>query len=186
MLCFAVCSLLGCEMSPNQTKDQGRSKAPVVLRTEPTPLPTRSVPSTGFDESKIPDSFAIQYSGPYWVQLNDRSTTGSSIVVGVDPTECGQDLAGALESYRTEMDKPPQSRFEESGTRETSTFGPVYWGRASFAEDDLTIEQIAIYAHHPSDACLVIARSEYREDSARFQDKLDELVRLASIIGPGI
>jgi hypothetical protein len=61
-----------------------------------TLYPTRSVPSTGFDRTRIPERFRLMQSGPYWVQLVDPEEPFSSIVVGIEPSRSGRDLEAAV------------------------------------------------------------------------------------------
>jgi hypothetical protein len=84
------------------------------------------------------------------------------------------------------MDNPPQSRYRESGAVDSPALGTLRWTWSSYRMDDEEIEQLALFGAHPADGCLVIARSEYRAESGDRQDKLDELVAITSIIGPGL
>lgn len=152
----------------------------------PTPYPTRGVPATGYDTGQIPERFVIQPSGPYWVQLFDPAAPQGTIVVGIEPTRPGDDLEAAVAMQRQEMDNPPHSRFREAGELATAALGAMRWTWSSFTIDDLEMEQLALFGAHPADGCLVIARSEYPSGSGERQAKLDELVAIATVIGPGL
>jgi hypothetical protein len=120
------------------------------------------------------------------VQLVDPADRSASIVVGIEPSRSGAELEAAVAVQRQEMDNPPHSRFHESGGLATEALGTVRWTWASYRSDDLDMEQLALFGAHPTDGCLVIARSEYPSKSGDRQAKLDELVAIASVIGPGL
>jgi len=155
-------------------------------RSTPTPYPTRSVPAAGYDQAQVPERFTIQPSGPFWVQLIDAADRQASIVVGIQPTRSGADLGAAVEMQRQEMDKPPHSQFHESGAVTTAALGEIRWTWSSYRIDDLEMQQLALFGAHPADRCLVIARSEYPSGRGERQAKLDELVAIAAVIGPGL
>jgi hypothetical protein len=155
-------------------------------RSSPTALPTRSVAAAGYDHARIPERFTLQPSGPYWVQLFDPADRLATIVVGIEPSRSGADLEAAVAMQRQEMDNPPQSRFHESGEVLTEALGAMRWTRSSYRLDELEMQQLALFGAHPADGCLVIARSEYPGGGGERQAKLDELVAIASVIGPGL
>jgi hypothetical protein len=155
-------------------------------RSTPTPYPTRSVPAAGYDQAEVPERFTIQPSGPFWVQLFDPAAPEGTIVVGIEPSRSGADLAAAVEMQRQEMDNPPHSQFHESGVVTTEALGAVRWTWASYRLDEIEMEQLALFAAHPGEGCLLIARSEYPSSRGERQAKLDELVAIASTIGPGL
>jgi hypothetical protein len=155
-------------------------------RSSPTASPTRSVAATGYDQARIPERFTLQPSGPYWVQLFDPAAPQATVVVGIEPSRSGADLEAAVAMQRQEMDNPPHSRFHESGELATDALGTARWTRSSYRFDDLDMEQLALFAAHPGEGCLVIARSEYPSGGGELQAKLDELVAIASVIAPGL
>ncbi len=181
LIAATVIAIGGCGAEPAPSQ-----QAVGPRRSSPTALPTRSVPAAGFDEAQIPERFQLQPSGPYWVQLVDPADRSASIVVGIEPSRSGAELEAAVAVQRQEMDNPPHSRFHESGGLATEALGTVRWTWASYRSDDLDMEQLALFGAHPTDGCLVIARSEYPSGSGERQTKLDELVAIASVIGPGL
>jgi hypothetical protein len=183
LLAAAAAGTIGCGAGPEDTPH--RRAAELQVDT-PIPMPTRSAPSTGFEEARIPDRFRLAHSGPYWVQLIDPGEPGASLVVGIEPRRSGGDLEAAVEMQRAEMDAPPVSRFRETGTVDTEALGGMRWTWSTFEVDDVEMHQLALFGAHPTEGCLVIARSEYPARGGDRQAKLDELVAITSIVAPGL
>lgn len=155
-------------------------------RERPTPLPTRNITNPGFSRTQVPAHFSISYSGPYWVQLQRRDVENTTIVVGVEPSRSGDDLEAEVESHRSSIDYPPDGLHLDSGTIESGVLGQVLWSWGRFKSDDQTFDQLAIFARHPEDGVLLIARSEFPSEGDEIDFKLDELLAMAEIIGPGL
>lgn len=183
LLGAAAAGTVGCGAGPEETPY--RKTAEPTIAT-PVPVPTRIAPSTGFEEARIPDRFTLAHSGPYWVQLNDPGEPGASLVVGIEPRRSGGDLEAAVEMQRAEMDAPPDSRFRETGTVDSEVLGAMRWTWSTLETDEGEMHQLALFGAHPTEGCLVIARSEYPDGSGDRQAKLDELVAITGIIAPGL
>lgn len=183
LLAAAAAGISGCGAGPAETPQRRMAEAPPAT---PVPMPTRSAPSTGFEEARIPDRFTLAHSGPYWVQLNDPGEPGASLVVGIEPRRSGGDLEAAVEMQRAEMDAPPVSRFRETGTVDSEALGEMRWTWSTFESDDVEMHQLALFGAHPTEGCLVIARSEYPARGGDRGAKLDELVAITGLIAPGL
>jgi hypothetical protein len=181
LIAATVAAIGGCGAEPTPSP-----QAVGPSRNTPTPYPTRSAAATGYDRAQVPERFVIQPSGPFWVQLFDPAARDATIVVGIEPTRSGAELEAAVAMQREEMDRPPQSRYHEAGELRSETLGAVRWTWASYRLDDLEMEQLALFAAHPGEGCLLIARSEYPSGKGERQAKLDELVAVAAVIGPGL
>jgi hypothetical protein len=183
LLAAVATGISGCGAGPAETPQRRTAEAPPA---SPIPMPTRISPSTGFEAARIPERFTLAHSGSYWVQLNDPGEPGASLVVGIEPRRSGGDLEAAVEMQRAEMDAPRDSRFRETGTVESEVLGEMRWTWSTFEVDEVEMHQLALFGAHPTEGCLVIARSEYPAGSADRQTKLDELVAVTGIIAPGL
>ena len=183
LLAAVAAGLSGCGADPVETPHRRTVEAPPAT---PAPMPTRVAPSAGFDAARIPDRFTVAPAGPYWVQLSDPDEPNASIVVGIEPRRSGGDLEAAVEMQRAEMDNPPVSKFRETGTFDGEALGEMRWTFSTFQMDETEMHQLALFGAHPTEGCLVIARSEYPAGSTDRQARLDELVAITSVIAPGL
>jgi hypothetical protein len=145
------------------------------------------VESTGFDEAALPQQYAVSYSGSYWVQLNHVDDPSVSIVVGIVPSQPASDLDAAVKGQLQDLAPAARPSDRESGSVESATLGPMRWYRTRY-EDEEGVErvQLALFGAHPADSCLVVARSEYPADTPDAATKLDELLEIVSVVGPGL
>lgn len=155
-------------------------------RDTPTPYPTRSVPSKGFDAGLLESEFKISYSGPHWVHLGRRDRENSIVVVGIVPSRSGSNLSQEVANHRDEFSRTAGSTYHESGSVDTKTLGRAMWSWGSHRDEDRPTEQLVLFAAHPADGCLVIARAEFPSARDPIQPHLDELVAIAEIVGPGL
>ncbi len=180
LMAFILVSV-SCGVQPDQ--DYGARYPP---REGPTPLPTRSIANPGFNRAQIPSHFNVTYSGPYWVQLRRRDIENTTIVVGVEPSRSGNGLEEEVKNHRSSIDYPPDGLHLGAGTIESDVLGQVLWSWGRFKSDEQTIDQLAIFASHPEDGVLLIARSEFPSEGDEIDFRLDELLAMAEIIGPGL
>jgi len=158
-------------------------------RTTAVPQPTR--PATGdwgrgFDaETNFPE-FKLTLVGTSWVQLDHLEETSTSIVVGFEPGIYADSLQQVLADHRMEFNSPPLSVHRGSGTVSSEVLGEVNWSWANFDAEGTTMTQLAVFAPHPNDTVLLLARSEFPSDSDNIQPQLQELIRATELIGPGL
>lgn len=185
LLHVAILVTLGCGNRPEPPAVRGQEN-PLRPRSTPTPYPTRTAPSRGFDASTLKPEYEINYSGPSWVQLNNRRIQNNVIVVGIVQSEPGGNYDRQVELHRQEFSNNPLSKYRESGTIETRNLGLATWSWASFDADGVEMEQLALFAEHPTEGCLLVARSEFPSDGGNIEPRLRELVEVAEIVGPGL
>lgn len=183
LLLILAFSAFGCGTQPEPNRYQGRVN---VRRASPTPYPTRSVPSKGFNAASLKPDYIISFSGPFWVQLGHRTRKNTTVVVGIVPSRSGQNLENEVDSHRQEFSQSPTLEYHESGSLETKALGPAMWSWGSEVVLDVTMEQLVLFAVHPGEDCLLVARSEFPADDISIESHLEELVRIAEIVGPGI
>ena len=185
LLHVAILVTLGCGPRPEPPTVRAREST-LRPRSTPTSLPTGTAPSRGFDASALKSEYNISYSGPSWVQLSHRSIKDKVIVVGIVQSEPGGNYDRQVDLHRQEFSSNPLSTYRESGTVETRGLGLATWSWASFDADGVEMEQIALFAEHPTEGCLLIARSEFPSDGGSIEPHLRELVEVADIVGPGL
>lgn len=182
-LCLVMGAIVGVTACGGSPETQGRpDRSP---RQTPQPLPTRSTSSVqDLDVVALFPEYQVYFSGPYWVQLDHRETENLSVVVGVEPSNKGADLRTLVEEHKEEMDHPPGARHHESGDRQSEILGSFMWSWGTIGEGEEALEQLVIFAAHPVDSSLLIARSEFPVEDGDIKPQLDELIRIAEIIGP--
>jgi hypothetical protein len=183
-LVLATVLAAGCGGEPGSRGGQGFNRS--RSRPSPTPFPTRSVPSRGFDASKLETEFNVSYSGPNWVQVVDRQLENTWYVVGIVPTESGGDLEAQVESHRQEFSTTPGSKHLESGVLDSKVLGRMMWSLGSFDDGNHEMDQLVLFAAHPEDGCLIVARTEFQAADAQVQPRLDQMVAITEIVGPGL
>ena len=170
------------------SQDQHPQAAGRRLPTSP-PTPTRPAVGAwgrGFDaESNFPD-YNLTLVGVSWAQLNHRENENTTIVVGFEPAAPSSTLQAALDEHLQQFEGAPGSSSPQSGSIESEILGPVLWSRSSFNVDGVEMTQLALFARHPDADSLLIARFEFPSGSADSDADLQELVRAAEIIGPGL
>ena len=124
--------------------------------------------------------------GTSWVQLDPLDEGAPTIVVGIEPGLYIDDLDRVLEDHRIEFDNPPSSTHRGSGTMRSDVLGEVSWSWATFETEDAPMDQIALFAGHPNDTLLLMARAEFPSGGDDIQPQLQELLRATEIIGPGL
>ncbi len=161
------------------------------VRQHPTTAPQPTRPATGawgrgFDaEANFPD-FKLTLVRTTWVQLDHLEEPSTTIVVGVEPGIFVDSLQQMLDDHRMEFDGPPLSRHRGAGVVESEVLGEASWSWANFDAEGVTMTQLALFAAHPNDNLLLLARSEFPSDSDDIQPQLQELVRATELIGPGL
>ncbi len=183
-LLVAIVLAAGCGGEPGSNDGPGMGRA--RSRPTPTPFPTRSAPSRGFDASTLEAEYNVSYSGPDWVQVVHRQLENMVFVVGIVPSRSGGNLEEEVENHRQEFNQTPGSKHLKSGVLESKVLGRVMWSLGSFDEEGHETEQLVLFAAHPDDGCLIIARSEYPATDAPLQPRLDEMVAITEIVGPGL
>jgi hypothetical protein len=183
-LLVAIVLAAGCGGEPGSQGRSGMGRA--SSRPTPTAYPTRSVPSRGFDASTLESEYNVSYSGPNWVQLVDRHLENTWFVVGISPTESGGNLEAQVESHRQEFSTTPGSKHLQSGVVETKALGKVMWSLGSFDGEGHKMEQLVLFAAHPDAGCLIVARTEFPFTDAPIQPRLDQMVAITEIVGPGL
>jgi hypothetical protein len=108
------------------------------------------------------------------------------MVVGFEPAAPSSALQAALDEHLQQFEGPRGSRPPQSGSIESEILGTVLWSRSSFDMDGVVMTQLALFARHPGTDSLLIARSEFPSESDSVEAELQELVRAAEIIGPGL
>lgn len=161
------------------------------VRRHPTTPPQPTRPATGawgrgFDADTNFPEYKLTLVGSSWVQLDHLQDESTSMVVGVEPGLYVESLQQVLGDHRMEFDSPPLSRHREAGTVESEVLGDVNWSWANFDADGVTMTQLAVFAAHPNDNLLLLARSEFPSDSDDIQTELQQLVRATELIGPGL
>jgi len=171
------------------TQDQPPPAAGRVRPTSSPPTPTRVAVGAwgrGFDaETNFPD-YNLTLVGVSWVQLNHRENVNKTIVVGFEPAAPSSNLQAALDEHLQQFEGPAGTPSPQSGSTESEILGPVLWARSSFDVDGVEMTQLALFARHSSTDSLLIARSEFPSGSDDAEAELQELVRAAEIIGPGL
>lgn len=177
---IAVLAIAACGGRPEpQRRAESRS------HNTPVPLPTRSSASVqDLDVAALFPEYRVFFSGPYWVQLDHLEIEGLTIAIGVEPSFKGPDLQKFHQEHQEEMNHPPGTRRRDSGDRESEVLGSLLWSWGTIEDGDQDIDQLALFAAHPTDSSLLIARSESLSEEGGIQDHLDELIRIAEIIGP--
>lgn len=176
-------TMSSCGGPPQEHRTQRASQ-----RATPLPLPTRNVPenmafSLEAAAERFPE-FVVEQSGPFWVQLTHRQAVDTTIAIGVEPRLKGSDLEAALGDYREGMDP---SMIRDSGTVDDAVLGQASWVLARFDGGSGSVtNQLALFAAHPVDGSLLLARSEFPSDGEDVRSRLDELVAITSVIGPGL
>ena len=182
-LCFVIGSVLGVAACGGSPGTHGpRDQSP---RQTPQPLPTRSTSSVqDLDVIALFPEYRVYFSGPYWIQLDHRENENVSIAVGVEPTLKGNDLQIRLQEHREEMDHPPGTLHRDSGTRKSEALGSFVWSWGTIDATGQGIDQLVLFALHPVDSSLLIGRSEFPAQGAEIEEQLDELIRIAEVVGP--
>lgn len=176
----AVLGVAGCSDRP-ESQRSARSRS----HNTPVPQPTRSSSSVQeLDVVALFPEYRFFFSGPNWVQLDHLEIDNLSVVVGVEPSVKGADLQTFVEEHQEEMDHPPGARHHESGDRQSELLGSFVWSWGTIGKDEEAVEQLVIFAAHPVDSSLLIARSEFPVEDGDIKSHLEELIRIAEIIGP--
>jgi hypothetical protein len=183
-LLVAAILAAGCGGEPGSHGRSGTGRA--SSRPTPTAYPTRSVPSRGFDASTLETEYNVTYASPNWVQVVDRQLENTWFVVGIVPSRSGGNLEEEVEGHRQEFSHTPGSRHLQSGSVDTTALGRVMWSLGSYDDGGKKAEQLVLFAAHPEDGCLVIARSEFPATDDPIQPRLDQMVAIAEIVGPGL
>lgn len=162
-----------------------------AVRQHPTAAPQPTRPATGawgrnFDAQENFPEHRLTLVRTSWVQLDPLQDGSTTIVVGVEPGIYVDSLPQVLADHRMEFDSPPFSRHRGSGVVKNDVLGEINWSWGVFDSEGVAMTQLAVFAPHPNDDLLLIARSEFPSDSDDIQSELDELVRAAEIIGPGL
>ncbi len=183
-LLLAIVLAAGCGGEPGPHRGSGWRRA--SSRPTATPLPTRSVPARGFDASTLETEFNVSYASPNWVQVVHRHLENTWFVVGIVPSRSGGNLEEEVENHRREFSETPGSKHLQSGVVDSKVLGRVMWSLGSFDDGIHEMEQLVLFAAHPEDGCLVIARSEFPATDDPIQPRLDQMVAIAEIVGPGL
>lgn len=169
----------------------GDQSPQAARRAHPTssPAPTRAAVGAwgrGFDaEENFPD-YTLTLVGVSWVQLDHRENENTTIVVGFEPSAPRSTLQAALDEHLQQFEVPAGTSSPQSGSTESEILGKVLWARSYFDTDGVEMTQLALFADHPSTDTVLIGRSEFPSESDDAEAKLQELVRAAEIIGPGL
>ena len=165
-------------------------EAPTRRTVEKTADPTPTRPATGawgrsFDaESNFPD-WKLTLVRTSWVQLDHREQEDASIVVGFEPSP-GLTLDQALSDHQRQYGGPGGGPQSESGSMESAVLGRVVWSRTTLDLDGAPVAELVLFADHPASGPLLVGRFDYPSGTVSADADLDELVRAAEIIGPGL
>ena len=180
LVLFLVLGVVACGGQP-----EGQRPITAEHQDNREPLPTRSTSTAGdLDLGSLFPEYEVSFSGPYWVQLNHREIEDLTFVVGVEPTLKGGNLQEQLQEHREEMDHPPGTLHRDSGNLESEGLGSTVWSWGTIDVTGAAIEQLALFAAHPVDSSLLIARSEFPSQGNDIEVQLAELLRIAEIVGP--
>ena len=183
VLCLTMVAVLGVAGCSDRPGSQGSADS--RSHNTPVPQPTRSSSSIQeLDVVTLFPEYTVFFSGPYWVQLDHLEMENLTIVVGVEPSIKGADLQTLVEEHQEVMDHPPGGRHHESGDRQSEKLGSFVWAWGTIGEGEEALEQLVIFAAHPVDSSLLIARSEFPVEDGDIKPQLEELIRIAEIIGP--
>ncbi len=182
MLAASLLVVAACGGSPERRRLTA-TRAVSTPHTMPTATPPAGGPMS-FDPGELFPDYRFTQTDRFWVQLDHLTRPGVTIAIGIEPRINNPDLDALRREHERQFEAPGSKRRPEHGSLESPVLGAVVWTRAGLGGEDETLQQIAVFAIHPRDQTLVVARSEFPEDSADPQAKLDELVATAEIVAP--
>jgi hypothetical protein len=152
-------------------------------------MPTQTPLSGGnasFDPDQLFPDYQFTRTDRFWVQLDHRNQPGVTMVIGLDPQNINSDLDEILLEHQRQFETPRSDRRPESGSMESSVLGRVVWSGVSIEGEESEVFEIALYALHPRDQTLIVARSEFPSETDDTQAKLNELVAATEAVAPGL